>query len=254
MLYTTFLIFILHNHLSMFIFIGFNTKLTQFFLYLNFFSTFYICYLSFFTLNIPNVTSFRFHTNYRNIAKLNQFHVFGSKKKGSRLVEDEADTAISMVVLERLHTECETKLKSIEDQVKSELAKICEHKAAPSLIGHILIQTETGRKQLRYLASIVNKGNFELEVTPFSMENLYGIFSTLSNELTGYNVKLMPSFVSIVIPQMGSDMKKKSQENVKRIMNMGMEQIRLARQNSMKSLKNMESGLSQDMLFKQKVF
>eukprot|EP00375_Theileria_parva_P002598 XP_765278.1 hypothetical protein [Theileria parva strain Muguga] len=114
----------------MFIIFGFNSRLTKIFLYLNFIFTFYIFYVSFFTLNIPNVTSFRFHSNYRNIAKLNQFHIFGSKKKGSRFVEDEGDTAVSLEVLDQLHTDFKTKLKSIEDQVRSELAKISEHKAA----------------------------------------------------------------------------------------------------------------------------
>eukprot|EP00375_Theileria_parva_P002597 XP_765277.1 hypothetical protein [Theileria parva strain Muguga] len=67
------------------------------------------------------------------------------------------------------------------------------------------------------------------------MDNLYDIFTTLSTELTGYNVKLIQNVISVNIPQMGAD-------------------IKMARQNTMKKLKNLESGLSQDMVFKQKVF
>ncbi|UKK01870.2 hypothetical protein MACK_001223 [Theileria orientalis] len=155
-------------------------------------------------------------------------------------------------LVQRRKSDCKTKLKSIEDGLKFELSKINVNRAAPSLIDHENIERESGDSQLRHIASIVTRGNFELIVNPYKKADLTDIFTSLSTSLAGYKVKLLESYVSVTIPELGSDMRKKSQENVKRLLNSGLDQIRLARQNSMKTLKSLESGLSQDMLFNQK--
>ncbi|BAM40417.1 uncharacterized protein TOT_020000674 [Theileria orientalis strain Shintoku] len=201
---------------------------------------------------LSNTCSILFHNVPLNIAKHNGFTLFGSKKKGSSSLVDDEDTAVSHDVLDRLQSDCKTKLKSIEDGLKFELSKISVHRAAPSLIDHENIERESGDSQLRHIASIVTRGNFELIVNPYKKADLTDIFTSLSTSLAGYKVKLLESYVSVTIPELGSDMRKKSQENVKRLLNSGLDQIRLTRQNSMKTLKNLESGLSQDMLFSQK--
>ncbi|AFZ79688.1 hypothetical protein BEWA_025370 [Theileria equi strain WA] len=179
-----------------------------------------------------------------------QFHI--AAKRRNKLQEEEQDTAISSEDLEKLHNGYKTKLKDLEDYIENELTKIGIHRATPKLIDHIKVDIPKGKKELKHIARIVTNGNFELQVQPFSETYLNPIFCALSLELKDYKVKLLIDHVSVTIPTLGPEVQNQAEATIKKHANDMKTDIRIIRQNAMKALKALESGLSDDMKFTQK--
>ncbi|EDO05485.1 Ribosome recycling factor family protein [Babesia bovis T2Bo] len=189
-------------------------------------------------------------------------HLLASKKnkvndhsRNKRAVSDDDDdpTAVSEAELDSLYVNLKSRLKEAEEHLRYKISRLTLHRATPSLVDSLTVELpgEKKEKQLQYVARIISKGPYELQVLPLDIHHLDAVFVSLSTKLVDYKVSMQPDRISVVIPSMTELMIQQARSVVKETHNEVKTRVRTIRLDFAKKLKGMRKGLSDDMYFRQ---
>ncbi|GIX65702.1 ribosome recycling factor [Babesia caballi] len=184
----------------------------------------------------------------------------GGKKKGRRREDrDDSDEdggepgAVSQAELEAVFATLRGKIKDAEEFLGAKISRLALHRATPSMLESLTVELpgESREKRLQHVGRIMSKGPYELHVVPFAPGHLDAVFVGLSTKLVDYKVTMLPDRVSVVVPSMTEAMVRQARAVVKETQNEVKAQVRTARQATLKKLKRMHEGLSDDMYYRQ---